>query len=36
MALMGSSGYLEISLNKDSAAIYLGSRIGDEVKLTKR
>jgi len=33
IALIGSNGYLEISLNKGSAANYLNSKVGDKVKL---
>ncbi len=33
VALIGSNGNLEISLNKGSAATHLGSKVGDEVKL---
>ena len=32
-AVIGSSGYLEISLNNGSAAAFLGARVGDEIKL---
>lgn len=35
MAIIGSSGYLEISLKNGSASAYLGSKVGDEVKLRK-
>jgi S-adenosylmethionine hydrolase len=32
-AIMGSSGYLEISLRNDSAAAFLGAKVGYEVRL---
>ena len=32
-AIIGSSGYLEISLNNGNAAAYLDIRVGDEIKL---
>lgn len=34
MAIIGSSGYLEISLKNGSAADFLNTGIGDEIKLT--
>jgi S-adenosylmethionine hydrolase len=34
MAILGSSGYLEISLKDGSASDHLGAVVGDEVKLT--
>ena len=33
MAILGSSGYLEISVRNGSACDFLGARIGDEVKV---
>jgi S-adenosylmethionine hydrolase len=31
MAILGSNGYLEISVPKGSACDYLGAQVGDEV-----
>jgi S-adenosylmethionine hydrolase len=36
LALLGSSGYLEIALKNGSAAIFLSVKIGDEVKIKER
>jgi S-adenosyl-L-methionine hydrolase (adenosine-forming) len=33
VALLGSSGYLEIALNQDSAAAFLKAKIGDEIQV---
>jgi hypothetical protein len=33
MAILGSNGYLEISLKNGNAASYLGSKVGDEIRL---
>jgi S-adenosylmethionine hydrolase len=35
LALVGSSGYLEIALKNGSAARFLGTRIGDEVRIRR-
>jgi S-adenosylmethionine hydrolase len=34
MAIMGSSGYLEVSLRNGSACDFLGAIVGDEIKVT--
>jgi S-adenosylmethionine hydrolase len=34
MAIMGSSGYLEVSLRDGSACDFLGTAVGDEIKVT--
>jgi S-adenosylmethionine hydrolase len=34
MAVMGSSGYLEVSLRDGSACDFLGTAVGDEIKVT--
>jgi len=34
MAIMGSSGYLEVSLRDGSACDFLGATVGDEVRMT--
>jgi len=33
MAVVGSSGYLEISLREGSACDFLGTRVGDEIRV---
>ncbi|MCK4221279.1 MAG: hypothetical protein KAX25_00305, partial [Dehalococcoidia bacterium] len=33
MAILGSSGYLEVSLRNGSAADFLGAIVGDEVRV---
>jgi len=34
MAIMGSSGYVEISVRDGSACDFLGAAVGDEVRVT--
>jgi S-adenosylmethionine hydrolase len=34
MAIVGSSGYLEVSLRDGSACDFLGTIVGDEIKVT--
>ncbi|MCJ7769001.1 MAG: SAM-dependent chlorinase/fluorinase, partial [Dehalococcoidales bacterium] len=36
LALIGSSGYLEIALKGGNAGSLLDAQVGDEVRLTKR
>jgi S-adenosylmethionine hydrolase len=36
MALIGSSGHLEIALKDGSASVFLGARVGDEVKVRQK
>jgi len=33
LALIGSSGYLEVSLKEGNASVFLGAQVGDEVKI---
>lgn len=35
LALIGSSGYLEVSLKRGSASTFLGAKVGDEVKIRR-